>query len=87
MFPRNFQDGGRQKKLRKIFYDFWEIVKTMKFCKKCHRRIVEKIESELDLSSSSIKICLCIRHNIDSTPGVSASVLSDTVALKIKKKN
>ena len=26
MFPRNFQDGGRQKKLRKNFYDFWEIV-------------------------------------------------------------
>ena len=31
----------------------------MKFCKKCHRRIVEKIENGVDCSVSSIKICMC----------------------------
>ena len=31
----------------------------MKFCKKCHKRVVEKIESNVDLSNESIKVCMC----------------------------
>ena len=31
----------------------------MKFCKECHRRMVEKIETGVDCSVGSIKICMC----------------------------
>ena len=37
-----------------IFYGFFKNGKTMKFCKKCHKRVVEKIESNVDLS-----VCMC----------------------------
>ena len=33
----------------------------MKFCKKCRKRVVKKIESNVDLSIESIKVCMC-RH-------------------------
>ena len=31
----------------------------MKFCKKCHKRVVKKIESNVDLSIDSVKVCMC----------------------------
>ena len=31
----------------------------MKFCKKCHKRVVKKIESNVDLSNDSVKVCMC----------------------------
>ena len=31
----------------------------MKFCKKCHKRVVGKVENNVDLSVGSIKVCVC----------------------------
>lgn len=31
----------------------------MKFCKKCHRRTVTKIDSSVNCSLDSVKICMC----------------------------
>ena len=31
----------------------------MKFCKKCHRRVVEKIDNHLDLSVGHARVCVC----------------------------
>ena len=31
----------------------------MKFCKKCHRRIVDAIDNNIQFSHESIRICTC----------------------------
>ena len=50
-----------KKKSRTSKNVFWKIVKTMKFCKKCHRRIPDKFNDSQQpwIPDRGIKKCLC----------------------------
>ena len=58
----------------------------MKFCKKCHRRAVGKIESHLDLSLGHSKICVCRGQGITPINGsVIKRLVSGMGAHEVKK--
>ena len=57
----------------------------MKFCKKCHRRVVEQIENHVGLSMGSLKICVCSRRATLINCSVLKRLVSEVGVHEIKK--
>ena len=47
------------KKIEKKILRFFQNSERMKFCKKCRKHIVEKLENGIQCSIDSVKICTC----------------------------
>ena len=57
----------------------------MKFCKKCHKRVVKKIENNVDLSNDSVKVCMCGNQTLLSHGTVIKRLTSEMGVHEIKK--
>ena len=55
------------------------------FCKKCHKRIVEKVRSNVDLSRGTVKICLCGNRDLFVHGPVIKRLVSEFGVHKVKK--
>ena len=57
----------------------------MKFCKRCHKRVVEKIDSTIDFSVGSVKICTCTGPILNLKGAVINRLVSEVGVSKVKK--
>ena len=57
----------------------------MKFCKRCHKRVIEKIDSTIDFSVGSVKICMCTGQILNLKGTVINRLVSEVGVSKVKK--
>ena len=58
----------------------------MKFCKKCHRRIVEKFNGLLNYICDSVKVCQCNIHVVGNDDGPNVVVHHRKGFMKVEVK-
>ena len=81
-FPKEFS-----KKKKIAGFKMYSLTKQkMKFCTKCHKRVVEKIESNIELSLGHSKICVCRGQGIKPIHGsVIKRLVSEMGVHEVKK--
>ena len=57
----------------------------MKFCKKCHKRVVEKIESNIGFSVGSVRVCVCDGRCAPVSGSVIKRLISEAGVHEVKK--
>ena len=57
----------------------------MKFCKKCHRRVVTNIENHVDLSVGHLKIRVCSHRATPINSSVVKRLVSELGVHEVKK--